>query len=144
MDSTPDAVRTEIENRLARHADSLARGDVDAALQLYTTDAIVRPANQEPVRGHDGLRRFFTSWFAAMTLSNGRYVTDELFVYQNHAFHLGTYHFTGVPTGGEPVRDRGSFTIVWERQVDGGWLYSRGLFNSSLPPHGGIDRKGQQ
>lgn len=136
-------VRTEIEARLARHADALARGDAHTAVDLYTADAIVRPANLEPVRGHDALREFFTRWFSAMTMSGGRYFTDELHVFDDYAFQLGNYEFTATPKGADPVRDRGSFAIVWRRQPDGTWRYARGIFNSSLPPHGAVDRKGQ-
>jgi ketosteroid isomerase-like protein len=66
-----------------------------------------------------------------------------MYVFDDLALQLGGYEFTATPLGGTPVRDRGSFTIVWRRQPAGAWRYSRGIFNSSLPPTGTIDRKGQ-
>jgi len=48
---TVAAVQAELEQRLKAHADALAHRDPDAALQLYASDAIVRPENVEPLPG---------------------------------------------------------------------------------------------
>lgn len=126
-------VRAEAEARLARHAVAVSNQDVNAALELYSVDAVVRPANMEPVRGKAALRGFFTAWFAAMAVKDAAYATDEFEVCGDRAIHIGTYkgklHVPGAPV----VFDRGSFTIVWKRQADGTWQYQRGIFNSSLP-----------
>src|SRR5688572_22561555 len=123
----PSAIRTDVENRLARHAYALERHDVTTALELYTDDAVVRPANMEPVRGKARLREFFTLWFAAMTLKDASYSSEEFEVFGDKAVHIGTYQGTVVVPGRAPVADRGSFTIVWMRQVDGSWRYHRGI-----------------
>jgi ketosteroid isomerase-like protein len=136
-------VQAEISTRLARHAAALERGDVDGALQLYTEDAVVRPANMEPVRGHDALRTFFTRWFAAMHLKDAAYTTEELDVHGDTAYQLGTYRGLMQPHGRPGVPDRGSFTIVWKRQADSSWKYHRGIFNSSLPVEVTTASKGQ-
>jgi ketosteroid isomerase-like protein len=36
--------------------------------------------------------------------------------------------------GGKPLVDRGSYMQVWQRQPDGRWLFSREVWNSSVPP----------
>ena len=136
-------VQAEITRRLEYHAAALGRGDVEAALQLYTWGAVVRPANMEPVRGRDALREFFTRWFAAMTIKDGAYATEELDVYGDRAYQVGTYRGVSQPHGQEGVQDRGSFMIIWERQGDGSWRYHRGIFNSSLPVDCTITSKGQ-
>ena len=64
MGQSNDVVRKEIEERLAGHSDAHARLDLEAALQLYAEDAVVRPANMEPVRGHSALRLFFIRSFS--------------------------------------------------------------------------------
>ena len=134
-------VRAEAESRLARHAVAVSNQDVGAALELYSVDAVVRPANMEPVRGKAALRGFFTAWFAAMAVKDAAYETDEFDVHGDTAIHIGTYkgtlHVPGVPA----VFDRGSFTIVWKRQADGTWRYHRGIFNSSLPADQTITKK---
>ena len=135
------SVRTEVESRLARHAVALSSQDVNAALELYADDAVVRPAHMEPVRGQAALRDFFAAWFAAMALKDGAYTTDEFELCGTKALHIGTYkgtlHVPGLPA----VADRGSFTIVWKQQPDCTWRYHRGIFNSSLPTDATIARK---
>jgi ketosteroid isomerase-like protein len=122
----------EIEERLRLHAEALSRRDMDAALQLFAPDAVMRPPNAETLRGMTALREFFERTFAAMTLREGRFFTEELYLYDMLAFHFGTYEFrTG--DGAERIIDKGGFAIVWRRQRDGFWRYHRGMLNSSLP-----------
>lgn len=128
---TVSDVQAEIEHRLKLHFDALARGDADAALQLFAPDAIVRPANLESLRGTAALREFFERSFAAMTVAEVRYFTEELYLYDSQAFHFGTYEFNTTPAGGGRVTQRGGFAIVWKRQRDGSWRYHRGIMNSS-------------
>ena len=139
----PAVVREEITGRLARHAEALAEADIDAALELYTEDAIVRPANMEPIHGHSGLRQFFSGWFSAMAIQDAAYATEELDVHAGTAYQIGTYTGTLRPHGGAPASDHGSFSIVWKRQPDGSWKYHRGIFNSALPAASTITNKGQ-
>lgn len=137
------SVRAELELKLARHADAHARQDLETALDLYTEDAIVRPANMDPVHGHVGLRQFFANWWAAMEVESAEYTTLELDVHGGSAYQIGTY--TGVQRlQGESVgiHDRGSFMIVWKLQGDDSWKYHRGIFNSSLPAAETITSKG--
>ena len=90
------SVRAELELKLARHADAHARQDLETALDLYTEDAIVRPANMDAVHGHAGLRQFFSNWWTAMEVQSAEYTTLELDVHGESAYHIGTY--TGVQT----------------------------------------------
>ena len=126
-------VQTEIEQHLKAHADALSRRDTDAALQLYAPDAVVRSANLRPLRGEAALRESFERMFAAMAFGDGRFFTEELYLYEAQAFHFGTYEFTITHAGGERRREKGSFAIVWKRQRNGSWRYHRGLLNSSVP-----------
>lgn len=126
-------LRSDIEARLVRHATALAKADIATALTLYAEDAVVRPANLEPVRGKESLRSFFAQWFKAAKLRDVTYTTEEFEVVGDKAIHIGTYKATAELPGAAPAVDRGSFTVVWKRQSDGSWLYHRGIFNSSLP-----------
>ena len=124
------AVQAEIEERLKEYAEALARGDIDAALEVFASDAVVCPPNVEPVQGRAALREFFERTFAAMTIGEGTFFTEELYLYDSLAFHFGRYEFR--PPA--PLRDRwsekGGFAIVWRRQRDGSWRYHRGMLNS--------------
>lgn len=134
-------VRAEAESRLARHAIALANQDVNAALELYADDAIVRPANMDPVRGKPALRGFFGAWFSAMAVKDGAYTTEEFDLCGDKAIQIGTYRGNVHVPGAPVVVDRGSFTIVWKRQDDGTWRYQRGIFNSSLPADHTVTKK---
>jgi ketosteroid isomerase-like protein len=132
-------VQTEIEERLRLHAEALSRRDTDAALQLFAPNAIMRPPNTDTLRGTTALREFFERTFASMTLREGRFFTEELYLYDLLAFHYGTYEFrTG--DGAEGILDKGGFAIVWRRQRDGCWRYHRGMLNSSLPGRFPVER----
>ena len=124
-------VQTEIEERLRSHADALSRCDMDAALELFSNDAVVKLANSDPLRGTQELRQFFERLFAAMHISGGKFFTEELYLYDVIAFHFGTYKFTTARPS--EVHERGAFAIVWRKQRDGSWRYHRGILNSSLP-----------
>lgn len=124
-------VQLEIEERLRSHAEALSRRDMDAALDLFANDAVMKLANTEPLCGAQELREFFERLFAAMHIGGGRFFTEELYLYDALAFHFGTYEFTSVRTG--DVQEKGGFAIVWRRQRDGSWRYHRGILNSSLP-----------
>ncbi len=141
MPNHPSDVRKEIERRLALHAEAHASQDLERALQLYTKDAVVRPANMEPVSGHSQLRQFFSKWWSAMTIEEIRYTTVELHVHSIAAYQIGTYEGVQKPHGQESKVDRGSFMIVWNCQEDGSWRYHRGIFNSSLPVDVTITKK---
>lgn len=124
-------VQIEIEERLRSHAEALSRQDMDAALELFANDAVMKIANTEPLCGPQELREFFERLFAAMHVGSGRFFTEELYLYDGLAFHFGTYEFTSSRT--RSVQERGGFAIVWRRQRDGSWRYHRGVLNSSLP-----------
>jgi ketosteroid isomerase-like protein len=126
---TVSAVQAEIEARLQHHAEALTQRDTDAALQLFAMNAVMRPANTEPLQGTSDLREFFERTFAAMTIGDGQFFTEELYLYDSLAFHFGTYEFSA--RGSMRPTEKGGFAIVWQRQRDGSWRYRRGLLNSS-------------
>ena len=124
------AVQAEIEERLKEYAEALARGDIDAALQVFATDAVVRPPNVEPLQGRVALREFFERTFAAMTIGEGTFFTEELYLYDSLAFHFGSYEFRPPAALRDRWSEKGGFAIVWRRQRDGSWRYHSGMLNS--------------
>lgn len=125
-------VQAEIEDRLKGYTEALIRGDTEAALEIFTPDAVVKPANVEPIHGTSALREFFERTFAAMHVGHGTFFTEELYLHDALAFHFGRFEFVGLPGSGR-LKEKGSFAIVWRRQRDGSWRYHRGIMNSSLP-----------
>lgn len=127
------SVQVVIDARLKEHGELLARKDIEGALRLYTDEVVVRPANSPPLRGHADARRFMTEWFAAMDIKRVEYTTEELEVYADRAYQIGTY--TGeLQLPGQPeFSDRGSFIALWVRGPDGIWRLHRNIFASSQP-----------
>lgn len=128
-----DEVLEEVTARLARHSEALGTGNVGQALELYTDEAVVRPAHVEPVRGCSELREFYARFFEVMTMQDVSYRTERLDVPGDRAYQIGTYEGVLQPLEGEGTRDRGSFLIVWQRQGDGSWLHDQSVFSSSFP-----------
>lgn len=127
------AARSAIDARLEEHGKTLARKDLEAALLLYTDDPIVRPANSPPLRGHAAARAFMTEWFAAMEIKSVKYTTEELELFGDKAYQIGTYEGQLQLPGQAEFSDHGSFMALWVRGADGVWRLHRNIFASSQP-----------
>jgi ketosteroid isomerase-like protein len=130
-------VQTEIEERLRSHAEALARRDTDAALELFSSDAVVKLTNVEPIRGAAALREFFERAFESISFGAARFFTEELYLYDSLAFHFGMYELTSMDPSGQNANEKGGFAIVWRQQRDGSWRYHRGVLNGRLVFAGG-------
>ena len=125
------AAQAAIDRRLAEHAEILTRGDIDAALGLYTDGVVVRPANSPPLRDRAALRTFFSEWFAAMAIKEVRYTTEELTVYGDTAYQIGVYEATLQLAEQPEFTDHGSFMVMWVHGPDGLWRVHRNIFATS-------------
>jgi ketosteroid isomerase-like protein len=53
------------------------------------------------------------------------------------AFVHGTYTMTSTPPGSHaPVRDKGKYVEIWQKQADGVWKVTQDIWNSDLPAPG--------
>jgi len=64
------------------------------------------------------------------------------------AFLSGTYEVTMNDPNGKPIKDRGKYVEVWEKQADGKWKCGTDIWNSDLsaapapsPAPGAAERK---
>ena len=104
------------------------RGDVDAMVALYTTDAVIFPGNSEMIRGHDDIRRYWAG-------PPGRRVTlhratpTEIRVEGDHAYDYGVFEIAGEQAGTAWGPNRGKYVIVWRREP-AGWRMHLDIWNT--------------
>ena len=64
-----------------------------------------------------------------------QYVSEEIRVHGDLGFDRGTYSQTLTPkSGGQGNRESGKYLWIYSRQSDGGWEFSRVMWNASESP----------
>ncbi len=104
--------------------------NVDAAIDLYSPEAVFMPPNAPLLRGKDAIRTYFTKRFAqGVTL---RFEPQDVRGHGPMAYQSGTYILTIERSGAAPVRDRGKYLFV-SRLLNGKWLFEHAIWSSDLP-----------
>lgn len=128
-----DAVRAELDSMHVEHAAAYVREDLDAIMEIYTENPVVRSNHVAPLRGREAIREFIGRFFSTVDVQRIDYVTDELAVHGDSAYAIGTFEATVSTPDGALVEDRGSYMVLYVRDSDGSWHSHRGVFNSSVP-----------
>lgn len=106
--------------------------DVEAAVALFSPDAVFMPPNVPLLRGKDAIRTYFTKRFANGA-TNLRLEPQDVGGSGPIAFQSGTYSLTIERAGGAPARDRGKYLFV-SKLLNGKWLFEQTIWSSDLPP----------
>ncbi len=110
---------TTPEQLSAAFAAALARGDVEAALELWAEDAAILSAAGEPVHGREAVGTVLRS-----LLDNGARVEIELartVTAGDIALGVGTLTLSGTAHDGSEYRQRSASTVIYSRGRDGRW-----------------------
>lgn len=107
-------------------------GDPDAVMSTLAEDAILQPAGQEPIRGHDAIRAF---WWpddgSTTTILEYEVELQEIGGSGSHAFSRGrgvlSFRYEQGGTVSEATSEATSLT-VYRRQTDGSWLIARRMW----------------
>ena len=99
--------------------------DVDALVELYTTEARLMPPNDEAMSGHDAVRSMFGGMIDAGL--SGELTTVEAMVSGDIGYNLGVYELQS----GDEVVDTGKFMETWRRDEDGQWRIANDIWNSN-------------
>jgi uncharacterized protein (TIGR02246 family) len=135
---TASAADTKIEQALrdldAQWSAAAATKDLDKTVSFYSDDAIVMPPNASAARTKEAIR---SAWKEVLT-SPGSAVSwkatkVEVAKSGDLACVSGTYEETTTDASGKPVKDRGKYVEVWEKQADGKWKCGTDIWNSDLP-----------
>jgi ketosteroid isomerase-like protein len=119
---------TAIRSARERHVRSILAADWGEFMKFYDEQAIVMPANIEPLDTPAKIRSFVENF---PTIESFRIVNVEIDGRADLAYERGHYDMTA---GGVP--DRGSHFTLWRRQMDGSWKIFRDMFHTHLPVPG--------
>jgi len=96
-------------------------GDIDKLVSLYTDDAVRIPPNKPALIGKEAIRSMFQEQLDKFTVQNEGVIVD-LKVSGDLAFVRGSWTSINTPkTGGEPLKENGSFVSVFQKQPEGSW-----------------------
>ena len=131
----PAALRPGVDSAANRLLVALRSDSRDSLLALMAEDVVIMPPNEAILRGKAAVRtwyeQFLTQWRTSkLTVSN-----REVLIGGDWATEVAVFEWELVPAGGgTPITDRGSYMQVWHHELDGQWLFSREVWNSSAPP----------
>jgi len=136
---TPDVLSTDavkqtgttsqIMEVLTEYDRVLNKGDAQRLAELFTTDAVMLPPSEPPVRGRDHIRARHGGLFREFRLKH-RLNAADVIVTQGWAFATGTYEMELQPrTEGKTSRRDGHFLTILNRGPSGSWQIARDTWN---------------
>ena len=132
------AADTKIEQALrdldAQWSAAAAAKDVDKTVSYYSDDAVVMPPNAPSATTKEAIKN---AWKEMLTTPGAaiswKATKVEVAKSGDLACVSGTYEETTTDASGKPVKDRGKYVEVWEKQADGKWKCGADIWNSDLP-----------
>ena len=100
--------------------------DIDALVELYTSDALILAPNREMSRGSDAVRAEFGAMIDAGL--GGELTSVEAMVAGDIGYNVGRYTLRM----GDEVADTGKYTEIWKRGDDGQWRIASDIWNSDM------------
>jgi ketosteroid isomerase-like protein len=135
-----DAEKATIEKMVADWLEVTSQGGeagADGYATFVTEDAVFLPPNAVRVDGRAGVREMMLGFTLAEDFSITWSATSiDVAANGKLAYAIGKFEYSLKDAAGNPVSDRGKWIDVFEKQADGSWLCSVGMFNSDLPAAG--------
>jgi uncharacterized protein (TIGR02246 family) len=129
-----NAAEAAVADALVRYERALNASDVDAALALYTADAVFMPQNSPSSVGIAAIRRAYELVFSSITLrvrfnvAEVRQVAPDWAFARTNSTGTSTAHATGVTSS------EGNQELFVFQLVQGDWRIARYCFSTTLPP----------
>jgi uncharacterized protein (TIGR02246 family) len=125
--------KVQLEQLLSTYQQRLAASDIDAVLDIYSTDPVFIRNMHHPAVGRPAVRKAYEWVFATLKL-NGHFNVHEAEVLDDTAWvrTTSTGRFTVIASGAQGDVAN-SELFVFKRQ-DGAWKIHRYIFTSSAPP----------
>jgi len=122
----------EIRNR---HIAAVNGGHVDAATNLFASDAIFLPPDQAPLKGIAAVRGWFTYMFANFCVQEFGLQPDIVEEHDDICIEHGNWKATLVPRNGSSgVPAGGTYLTIYARLADGSVRVIRDTFNGLPAP----------
>ena len=132
-----DVVKARVDSAANRLLAALRNDSPDSLLALMADDVTIMPPNEPILRGKPAVRTWYGQFVRQMRTAGLDITNRELFIGGDYATEVAEFVWTLVPVAGGPqVVDRGSYLQLWHRQPDGRWVFSREVWNSTIPAGG--------
>ena len=104
---------------IERFSELLARGDLDAMVELYEPDATFAPQPGESVTGRDAIRSALTGFLAVQPRMTGS--IEKVLRAGDTALVANRWTLNGTAPDGSPVEMGATSADVLRRRADGSW-----------------------
>lgn len=98
----------------------------------YAPDAVGMAPNMPALHGREALRQFWSGFLTTgaidLTLTSDNVTQSG----NDLAVEMGHYDLTITPAGGQAIKDKGKYLVMWKK-TDGRWWAVEDIFNSDLP-----------
>lgn len=121
------AARKTIDDINKKFEEAVRKADSATLGSLYTSDALVMPANSEPIKGND-IPGMWGSTFR-MGIKDAKLTTTDLQGNADLLAETGTYEMFGDKN---KTLDKGKYVVVW-KQENGQWKIYRDIWNTNMP-----------
>jgi uncharacterized protein (TIGR02246 family) len=130
LEADKQAIRAIIKEAIAAHR----AGDAERWAAIFTTDAVLMPANQASISGTEAVQRYARERFTKFT-SRAEIKPVEIEISGDWAFTRTALSGTMTPKdGGKPIELDGKEIALFRRQPDGSWKVARLIGNSNRAP----------
>lgn len=130
-----DAIRTADQDWLK----VFAAKNLDKSVAFFDEKGAMLASNAPIADSQEAISKLLTGFFALPDLKIGWHV-DRADVARSGdlGYTSGAYEMTFKDATGKPLSDKGKYVTVWKKQKDGTWKVLLDIFNTDLPPTGGI------
>ena len=126
----------------AQWSAAAAAKNVDKTASYYSADAVVLPPNGPIATTTDAIRKIWNDLLTSPgTAISWKTTKVEVSKSGDMAFLTGTYDLSTNDPAGKPVKDRGKYLEVWEKQADGSWKCAADMWNSDLETPTPVEKK---
>jgi uncharacterized protein (TIGR02246 family) len=131
---TKSVIEQALRDADAQLSAAAATKDLEKTMSYYSEDAIVMPPNTSAARTKEAIGNVLKDFLASPGSTVSWEATKvEVAKSGDLACVSGTYEEMTIDASGKPVKDRGKYVKLWEKQADGKWKCGADIWNSDLP-----------
>ena len=122
-----ETVKAFIKKEDANFEEEVKRGDTAAMASHYASDAMVMPANSEPIKAKDIL----SFWGGALRMGVKEVKLDVTDITGSGDIYAETGNVELFAADHQSI-EKGKYVVVWKKE-NGSWKMYRDIWNSNLP-----------